>query len=199
MLEIEVKYPCPSHAALRFALAAWGARFGPARLEEDLYFNAPDRDFARTDEALRLRRTGRRNSLTYKGPKLDAETKTRLEVVVRLADGSRDAARLLAGLGYRPVAKVIKRRRVCRFKRGAFRVEASLDEVRGLGLFVELEILAPPSKRRAATALLLDTARALGLSGSERRSYLELLRERTRRRARPDGRRAAVRRSSQAS
>jgi len=199
MLEIEVKYPCPGHAALRSALAEWGARPGPARLEEDLYFNAPDRDFARTDEALRLRRTGRKISLTYKGPKLDAATKTRLEVVVQLEGGARDAARLLAGLGYRPVAKVVKRRRVYRFRRGAFRVEASLDEVRGLGRFVELEILAPPSKRRAATARLLDTARALGLSGSERRSYLELLRARTRRRARLGGRRAAGRRRSQAS
>jgi ABC-type sulfate transport system permease component len=42
----------------------------------------------RYDEAFRLRRVGERNYMTYKGPKLDATTKSRPEEEVRLADGA---------------------------------------------------------------------------------------------------------------
>ena len=69
-------------------LAAWGAVARPAREDTDHYFNAPDRDFAQTDEAFRLRRIGTGELLTYKGPKRDADTKTRTEVELRLADGA---------------------------------------------------------------------------------------------------------------
>src|SRR5262245_59361130 len=109
-----MKFPVADFAALETRLAAWGARADAPRQDADHYFNAPDRDFARTDEALRLRRTGDANFVTYKGPKRDAQTKTRTEIEVPLAGGDEAAgqfARLLTSLGYRPVAVVRKRRR----------------------------------------------------------------------------------------
>jgi adenylate cyclase class 2 len=180
MLEIEMKFPVGDFAALQRTLSAWGAAPAKTRTDADHYFNAPDRDFGRTDEALRLRRIGPANYVTYKGPKRDAQTKTRTEVEVPLAEGdeaARDFARLLTHLGYRPTAVVRKQRAVYHLKRGGFGLELCLDEVEELGCFVELEILAPEEQLDKARAVLLETAAHLGLSASERRSYLELLLE----------------------
>jgi adenylate cyclase, class 2 len=178
MLEVEVKYPVENWQEIDRQLRAWGAHAEAPREEADQYFNAPDRDFAQTDEALRLRRIGFGNVVTYKGPKTDAQTKTRAEIEVPLAPGEGVAdefGRLLMRLGYRPVAVVRKRRIVFHLRRDPFDLEACLDEVEGVGKFVELEILAPPEEMDAARDLLLKTAKDLGLRRSERRSYLEML------------------------
>ncbi len=178
MLEVEVKYAGAYFADLERRLRDWGAHEEPSRTDADHYFNAPDRDFAATDEALRLRRIGERNFVTYKGPKRDAQTKTRTEVEVPLAPGSQpadDFARLLVHLGYRPVAVVRKARRLFHLRRGGFVVEVTLDDVEGVGRFAELEIQAPDEELDAARTVLLQTAADLGLSTGERRSYLELL------------------------
>jgi adenylate cyclase class 2 len=178
MLEIEMKFPGADFPALERRLAEWGAVAEPAIDEADHYFNAPDRDFAVTDEALRMRRIGPTNRVTYKGPKRGTTGKTRTEIEVPLAGGdaaAADFARLLQALGYRPVAVVRKRRRIYRLQRGGFALEICLDEVEGLGRFAEVEIVAPEEQLAAARTVLLETATALGLGGEQRRSYLELL------------------------
>jgi adenylate cyclase class 2 len=178
MLEIEVKYPAADLAAIQQQLMAWGAKLDKPRQDADQYFNAPDRDFARTDEALRLRRIGTNNYVTYKGPKTDAQTKTRTEIEVPIAAGdpaAADFAQLLKHLGYRAVAIVRKRRLVCHLPRDGFGMEVCLDDVEGVGQFVELEIIADEAALPAARCVLLETAAALGLKNSERRSYLEML------------------------
>ena len=178
MLEVEMKFPAPDFAALKRRLRQWGARADAPERNADHYFNAPDRDFARTDEALRLRRIGQANFVTYKGPKRDAQTKTRTEIEVGIAPGDAAAADfgcLLVHLGYRPVAVVRKARRLFHLRRGGFALEVTLDDVEGLGRFAELEIQAPEEQLDAARDVLLQAAADLGLSASERRSYLELL------------------------
>jgi adenylate cyclase class 2 len=178
MLEIEAKYPVPDFAAVEAGLAAWGANAVADRQDADHYYNAPDRDFARTDEALRLRRIGPANFVTYKGPRRDTATKTRAESEVPLAEGDKvaeDFEQLLQHLGYRPVAVVRKHRRVFRLRREGYGLEICLDEVPEVGRFVELEIVAPESEYEPARAALLRAAEELGLGASERRSYLELL------------------------
>lgn len=178
MLEVEMKFTAADHALIRRKLAEWGARPGAVHDEADHYFNAPDRDFARTDEALRLRRIGDANFVTYKGPKRDAETKTRTEIEVPLGEGQRvaeDFSRVLVCLGYRPVAVVRKRRQIHRVEREGHHLEVCLDEVENLGAFVELEIQAPEERLAAAKAVLQRAAAELQLTRSERRSYLELL------------------------
>lgn len=178
VLEVEMKFPVADFAALERRLAEWGAP-PPDELDEaDHYFNAPDRDFARTDEALRVRRIGPANFVTYKGPKRDLLTKTRTEIEVPLADGDRaaeDFMRLLQHLGYRLVAVVRKRRRVFRLSREGRAFEVCLDDVEGVGRFAEVETQAPDEQLSAARDALVKTAAGLGLSGSERRSYLEML------------------------
>jgi adenylate cyclase class 2 len=81
----------------------------------------------------------------------------------------------LQHLGYRAVATVKKSRRVFRTERAGFEVEITLDDVDEVGSFAEIEILAPEEKLEPARDAIRSLARELGLSGSERRSYLELL------------------------
>jgi adenylate cyclase class 2 len=180
MLEIEMKFPGVDFATLERLLTEWGAHPDPAIQETDSYFNTtdPHRDFARTDEALRLRQVGPANFVTYKGPKIGTQTKTRTEIEVPLGEGeqvARDFASVLTHLGYRFVAVVRKQRRLYRLQREGYALEVCLDEVDGLGRFAEVEIRAPQDQLEPARAVLLRTAADLGLSGEERRSYLELL------------------------
>jgi adenylate cyclase class 2 len=178
MLESEAKYPAADFAALERQLAGWGAAADADRRDADHYYNAPDRDFAQTDEALRLRRIGPANFVTYKGPRRDTQTKTRTEIEVGLADGDEAAAgfdRLLRSLGYRPVAVVTKRRRTFHLQREGYELQVCLDAVDEVGRFVELEIVAPEADYEPAKAVLLRAAEELGLGATERRSYLEML------------------------
>jgi adenylate cyclase class 2 len=178
MLEIEQKFAGVDFAALEHQLAEWGAVSSGVQVEADHYFNAPDRDFAQTDEALRLRQVGAHNILTYKGPKQKAAVKIRTELEVPLADGDEPAERLtqiLVFLGYRPVAEVRKERRHFPLRRGGFDLTITLDAVEGLGPFAEVEIVAPEEQKEAAQAVLAETIAALGLTQVERRSYLGLV------------------------
>jgi adenylate cyclase class 2 len=178
MLEIEQKFAHADFAAIEKRLIEWKARRGEEHTEADHYFNAPDRDFARTDEAFRLRRIGETNYLTYKGPKHAGPVKIRTELEIPLRDGDTAAeqfVRLLTHLGYRPVAVVRKHRRTFHLEREGFAVLVCLDEVERLGRFAEVEIVAPEEQVDAARGVLADTAAALGLTELERRSYLNLL------------------------
>jgi adenylate cyclase class 2 len=178
MLEIEQKYARADFALLERRLTEWGAALGESHEEADHYFNAPDRDFARTDEAFRLRRVGSANYLTYKGPKQKAEAKVRTELEVSIQpgdDAADDMTRLLTYLGYRFVAVVKKRRRTAALERGGFAFTVCLDEVDGLGRFAEVEVLAPDERRADAERALAGLAGELGLSDVERSSYLGLV------------------------
>ena len=159
-------------------LRRWSAHLAEDREDADAYFNAPHRDFAKTDEAFRVRRIGPKNFITYKGPKTDAQTKTRREIEVALANGVAVADQfqeLVTALGFRPVAVVRKRRRVYDLTGGGFTLHICLDDVTGVGQYAEVEIVAPESELDRAKAVVLQVAADLGLTEMERRSYLELL------------------------
>ena len=178
--EVEQKFPVDDLAAVEARLTAMGAAISDSQLEVDLYYAHPARDFAASDEALRIRRVGGSSRITYKGPKVDTTTKTRLEIDLPLAvdeEGTANWESLLEALGFQPVAEVRKRRRKATIPWEDQRVEASLDEVQEVGTFVELEMAAGPDDVEPAKAHLASLAEALGLSGSQRRSYLELLLE----------------------
>jgi len=170
MLEIEIKSPCDDLDGIERKLRDRGAKFHGEVRQEDLYLSHPCRDFASTDEALRLRREGDDIALFYKGPKLDARSKTREELSVAVPDPA--AMRLILDrLGFRPVAEVKKIRR----NYGVGKVEVSLDRVAGLGDYVELEVQDLPIEE--GRSMIFALLKELGLERTERRSYLELLLE----------------------
>lgn len=176
--EVEQKFPVEGFDAVRTRLEGLHARFAAGHEETDVYFNHPQRDFSTTDEAFRIRRRGRSNRVTYKGPKIDATTKTRRELELDLPEGEETNARwleLLETLGFRQVGRVHKRRRKFQVDWQDRTIEGTLDEIDGLGKFVELESVVEEGEiddtRKAIGALAAE----LGLSTSERRSYLQLL------------------------
>lgn len=178
MFEIEQKYADADFPALEAKLRLLAA-VGPAtQTESDHYFNAPDRDFARTGEAFRLRRVGGDNFLTFKGRRQPGAVRVRRELEFAIApgdDGARQHSELLQMLGYRPVAVVGKRRASYELMRDGFRTHVCLDDVEGVGRYAEVEIVAPPDRAAEAAAALAALAADLGLSRVEPLSYLGLL------------------------
>lgn len=176
-MEVEQKFAVSDLEEVASRLADLGATWGEVRQEADLYFAHPARDFARTDEALRIRRVGPCAYMTYKGPKVDATTKTRQEIDLPLPDAAAAEPwqQLLEALGFRPVAEVRKTRRKAHVLWLGRRVEVSLDAVENVGTYVELELVTDCPGIEPAKAVLQSLAGQLGLRASERRSYLELL------------------------
>jgi adenylate cyclase class 2 len=179
--EVEQKHPVADVAALVAELEQRGVTIDTQVEQVDHYFNHPSRDFARTDEALRIRSTRGQSFVTYKGPKLDRVTKTRRELELPLdsedADGSR-FAELLEALGFKSVALVRKRRRTFHIEFHGRDIEGALDDVFNVGTFVELELQADEGDLDETRAAIAALASDLNLAPSERRSYLELLLER---------------------
>ena len=176
--EVERKYRISDATALVECVRGLGGNFGQAELQVDTYYSHPCRDFAQSDEALRIRRVGDKAFITYKGPKLDAESKTRREIELELSGdvkGVLDHAALLEALGFRTVAKVTKKRQTAEIVWNDHEVEVALDEVDEVGKFVELETAADDNNLDDARSCLASLAERFGLQDSERRSYLELL------------------------
>ncbi len=151
--EVEMKYRSADHDGLRRLLLDRGAREEPAVDQEDVYLRHPSRDFAQTHEALRLRRIGPDNRVTYKGPRFPGPTKTREEIELPFEEGEdafRALFRLFENLGFAPVATVRKRRTsfhlAVRHMRSRSRSTASMS----LGDFAEIEAIV--QRRGRATA-----------------------------------------------
>lgn len=188
MYEVEQKFRVDDPAALEAKLVALAARFREPVEQVDRYFAHPGRDFAKTDEALRLRRVGDEVAITWKGPRIDSASKTRRELELPLAavqplpGGPRGGqatldrwTELLEALGFRRVREVAKRRRTARVPWQGTEIEAALDRVAGLGDYLELELQAAAGEVPLASACVESLARALGCGEQERRSYLELV------------------------
>jgi len=176
MLEVELKFPLADSDGFRHRLGGLGAVEGAAVVQADAYFNHPARDFAATDEALRVRTVGDASVVTYKGPKQGGAAKTRFELELPLAEGTAAGwAALLERLGFRPVLTVRKRRTPFALEHAGRRFEVTIDEVDRLGSFAEVETLAEASDVQAAETAVTQLAERLGLADPEPRSYLEFL------------------------
>jgi len=189
--EVELKFSVADPRALEQRLGSLGAKWHAPIDQIDRYFNHPCRDFAHTDEALRLRHDGDGVAITWKGPRIDAATKTRREIELPLAMGLRkegnvahppartiaEWTELLEALGFRPVATVAKRRQPARVHWQGMEVDVARDSVAGLGEYLELELQASEADVPLARACLESLAKELGCGVCERRSYLELLLE----------------------
>lgn len=180
MYEVELKFPLTDPADVITRLSLLGARKQLVVTQSDLYFNHPARDFAVTNEALRIRTSDNEVCVTFKGPLVDTQTKTRREIEIGLERGSTTAAQfreLLELLGFRPVLTVTKQRTPYLLDWQQRKFEVVLDDVSNLGKFLEVETLADESDREPARDAILTLATRLGLSNAERRSYLSLLLE----------------------
>lgn len=161
-------------------ITALGAERGGEIQQADHYFNHPVRDFRTTDEALRIRSVGDQNWLTWKGPKIDSETKTRREIEPALGAGKQTAEQLadiLSILGFHSVAVVRKSRKSFILNHNCRTFEFVVDQVDGVGEFVEIELSADDEDLADAQTALKALSQEIGLTQIERRSYLALLLE----------------------
>ncbi len=176
MYEYEVKVKVEDLERVKTLLRELGAEEKGLRKEVDVYFRHPCRDFRATDEALRLRLSGGRAELTYKGPKISRDIKAREEITVEIREEDVEKLiSLLENLGFKRFAEVRKTRE--RYELGDFKV--CLDSVEGLGDFIEVELKAPGESLESATKKLREFLVKLGIKPvSILKSYLELLLER---------------------
>jgi len=172
-MEVEVKAYAEDLKKIEARIREMGAEPTWEGDQVDTYYNHPKRDFAKTDEALRIRKEKDRNALTYKGPKVDNLSKTREEIQFSI-ENAEAAGTMLIKLGF-SVSCVVKKHRK-KFKLGELKI--SLDSVEDLGDFVEVEALDTNisehevSEVRDRIIVIMDE---LGLVKRERTSYLELL------------------------
>ncbi|MGC9170992.1 MAG: class IV adenylate cyclase [Thermoproteus sp.] len=167
MLEVEQKYRADL-GKVREELLKLGASLVEAKEEVDVYFQHPCRDFAETDEALRVRRSGSDVEVSYKGPRMRSNAKARLELT---ASAEGDVEAVLEALGFKKVAVIKKRREY--YSYGPLTV--SLDDVEGLGQFVEIEAVASSEGSVGeAEAEISALAERLGLREKVDATYLEL-------------------------
>jgi len=186
MYEVEIKVPADLDAT-RERLRAAGAERVDARRQRDTYYDAPHREFAETDEALRIRREtpleggisstaldrDAAATVTYKGPLIEDASKTRAEHETGVDDGEALAA-VLSGLGFEPAATVEKHREFWSYD--GFTV--TLDAVTGLDEYVEIERAVDEEREvDAAREEAVEALDRLGLDADEqvRTSYLGLL------------------------
>lgn len=164
--EVKIRFPQGPEAA-RALLEQHGYRLKQERtLESDQVFDRETGDLRTSDQLLRLRRSGERAILTYKGPGRSARHKSREEIETAIADP--DAfTRLLERLGYLPRFRYEKYR--TKFALPGEPGEITIDET-PIGVFLELE--GPPN-------WIDQTASRIGLSASAylTRSYAALYAE----------------------
>ena len=173
-LEIEVKAYAKNLVDIQKKILSMGAELIWEGNQVDTYYNHPKRDFAATDEALRIRIEDREAIITYKGPKIDYVSKTREEIKVQVEDANA-MSDILRKLNFKEVGVVKKQRK--KFLLGKLKI--CLDTVENLGEFVEIEALGPSEGSKLDVeelrTLVLKTMDELDLKDKERMSYLELL------------------------
>ena len=164
MFEVEIK--APSSPAIEKKVATL-CEFHGKVVQEDDYFQHPCRDMKKTDEALRVRIVGGEFFLTYKGPKAKGDMKMRLEIEFPV---DKKIYALLTSLGFVKTLTVKKTRRI--YSYGG--IEVALDDVKGLGKYIEIE-----ARKKTSRKNILPLAAKLGLKKDSwtTKSYTQLLDE----------------------
>lgn len=177
MIEVEIKSRITDHKKALEEINKLGGTYSHSEKQFDIYFNAPDKDYKETDEALRIREIPSEDNeteriLTYKGPKLNSESKTRKEVEVKI-DNTDNMVEILNNLGFKASAIVTKTRRI--FNYDDYTI--TIDKLEELGYFMEIEkVIDDMDDVESIINDILDLFNKMDFEKDfERRSYLELL------------------------
>lgn len=136
--EIEAKLKVDSLGDVEQRLRELQAEFVAEQNQMDIHFDDAGSRLAKSDQCLRLRRQevdgDTKYFLTYKGAKEQSNFKKRREVEIEISDADSIQV-ILESLGYKRALSVEKKRMLWRL--GG--CEIALDELPGLGTFVEIE------------------------------------------------------------
>jgi len=176
MIEIEVKVKVKEPERIKNCLDVLGYKFLKKERQEDTYFKSSFRSFGETGEVLRVRKQiPGSDVVTFKGPKLKSEIKAREEIEVNIENSS-EAIKLLKKLGYEPWTTIEKERET--YQSDKFTV--NLDEVKGLGHFMEIETKIEGNQSKLEVEQeIFNLLNKIGISKNliEKRTYLELILE----------------------
>jgi adenylate cyclase class 2 len=172
MIEIEVKARVANLKEVEKNVREIGGVFIGKDEQEDIYFDAVDRNFREHDEVLRIRKTPHGDRVTYKKKRADKDARIRTEHEVKVESGD-EFAELLKDLSFVHIAKIRKARES--YSVSGCNVE--LDRVEGLGDFVEVEILIPENEDIAkGKERIFELLEKIGIQKEnvEEKPYLEL-------------------------
>ena len=182
MIEAEVKLKIDNIEEIRKKLVSMGFSESFHGKECDRYFDDEKGNIRGTDRALRIRevtdlQTGQVIcQINFKDQKSDDKTMTRPEYETQVADFA-EMSHILQALGYHVVEpQVVKER----YQYSKEDINACLDQVEGLGSFLELEIMvARDEEKEAALQRIEQTLDVLGctLEHTTTISYLSQLQE----------------------
>lgn len=149
--------------------------YSGTEIHKDQYFNNPDRDFTKTNEALRIRSIDGKAEITYKGPHMDDVSKTRKEF--NSPADEYNMTHILLSLGYVLSGTVEKHRKIYTCDD----MTICFDDVKNLGEFIEIEIdlndTADEKEIKEATNKIFAFLSLLGIEKDKsiKESYLELM------------------------
>ena len=178
-IEVELKLKIRDKAEVSAALKQLGFTETELVVETDTYYTAAHHDFAALDEALRIRSIENLHTkeqsavITYKGAKLDQTSMTRKELETEIGDAE-TGREILEHIGFVPVPPVEKQRQY--WKNGT--ITACVDNVKGLGDYLELEILADEEAQRVEALEQLErimTQLGYCMQDTTRTSYISML------------------------
>ncbi|MHA1212243.1 MAG: class IV adenylate cyclase [Candidatus Heimdallarchaeota archaeon] len=172
-IEVELKLKVDNLEDIEYSLVEKGASLVEMVIQRDHYFAHPTRDYSITDEALRIREDGERFYLTYKGPKFDDKSKTRLEYNVKIAN-STEMIKILTLLDFKQVIVVTKERKIYQYKN----TQCCLDHIESLGSFIEVEqIIEDKAEYPTIRNNLYEILKELKLDPAKQitESYMELI------------------------
>ncbi len=192
MIEVEIKVKILDPELIKKKFEENNGVYKLSLYHEDIYFNMPEglRDFKKTDEALRLRKSIEFNKadrlkekiynhyITYKGKKIDNSTKTRSEIDITIEDTD-SMKKLLTELGFKEIFTIQKERELYEFKFENTHIEVLVDYIPLLKqYFIEVECLVSSSDQiEKFREILFRFLKKFNIKKEEsiRESYLELI------------------------
>jgi adenylate cyclase class 2 len=142
MLEVERRYRLTwgDVEHLSKSLQKLGFLPGDELYQVDTYYTSKHKDFITTEECLRIRTIGRASEVTWKSPSTatmaQALDSWREEIDLKIGSQEEVAKRLLQSLDFIEYVIVVKRRTPYKGPNG---LEAVIDNVQGVGWFIEIE------------------------------------------------------------
>lgn len=169
-IEVEVKARLENREQVEQEIIRKGAVLQEEKYQHDILLDPPQADFAKSDQVLRIRNTNGVWKLDYKTPRLDQETKSRKEFSIKIDNGE-TLKDIFSWMDFKVVGEIEKRRKAYHLNG----LTINFDEVTNLGVFIEVEVLAPENEFETAKQQIFALLNELGISNTIRKDYLELL------------------------
>lgn len=161
--EIEVKARVSDMGGLVSKLESLDCKLSESVVQDDVVFVKSDDDFLdfKGKVFLRIRKSGGRAIFTVKKPHVNEMDRSEYETEVKDPEQLKGAILLL---GYKESVRIVKKRRKAHYKE----YEICVDEVEGLGAFVEAEKMTDEEDVLAVQENLFAFLESLGVKRKDR-------------------------------